>query len=170
MEIGDNWGMIREVFNEAYKSCFHFAVATVNKDGSPHVTPIGGLFLRDDRTGFYFEEFPSRLPENLKVNPRVCIMAVNADKMFWGKSLFEGKFPAPPGIRLMGTAGELREAKPEENAMWQKKVGFAKCRVQNAKVKMKGYKIMWEGMSHVRDIKFDSFEPVYLSEMTAGLI
>ena len=32
MEIGDNWGTIRKVFDEAYKSCFHFAVATVNKD------------------------------------------------------------------------------------------------------------------------------------------
>jgi uncharacterized protein len=162
MEIGEKWEMIRKVFDEAYKSCFHFAVASVNGDGSPHVTPIGGLFLRDDRTGFYFEEFPSQLPHNLKVNPRVCIMAINADKIFWGKSLFEGKFPSPPGVRLMGTVGELREASPDENAMWQKKVGFAKT--------MKGYKIMWEGMSHVRDIKFDSYEPVLLSEMTAGLM
>jgi hypothetical protein len=161
MEIGDNWEMIRKVFDEAYKSCFHFAVASVNTDGTPHVTPIGGLFLRDDPTGFYFEEFPSRLPGNLKSNPRVCIMAVNADKMFWGKSLLEGKFPAPPGIRLTGTAGELRLAAQEENAMWQKKVGFAKA--------LKGYKIMWENMGHVRDIKFDSFEPIYLSEMTEGL-
>ncbi len=162
MEIGDNWEMIRQVFDEAYKSCSHFAVATVNKDGSPHVTPIGGLFLRDDHTGFYLEEFPSRLPENLKINPRVCIMAVNGDKMFWGKALFDGKFQTLPGVRLIGNAGELREAKPEENAMWQKKVGFAKA--------MKGYKIMWEGMHHVRELKFDSFEPVLLSEMTEGLV
>jgi uncharacterized protein len=161
MEIGDNWEMIRKVFDEAYKSCFHFAVASVNQDGTPHVTPIGGLFLRDEPTGFYFEEFPSRLPENLKLNPRVCIMAINADKMFWGKSLVEGKFPSPPGIRLSGTAGALRLAAQEENAMWQKKVGFAKA--------LKGYKIMWENMRHVRDIKFDSFEPIYLSGMTAGL-
>jgi len=162
MEIGDNWEMIRKVFDEAYKSCFHFAVASVNKDGTPHVTPIGGLFLRDDPTGFYFEEFPSRLPENLKFNPRVCILAVNADKMFWGKALLEGKFSTPPGVRLTGKAGDLREALPEENALWQKKVGLARA--------MKGYKIMWEGMHRVRDIKFDSFEPIFLSEMTAGLL
>ena len=161
MEIGNDWEMICKVFDEGWKSCLHFAVASVNKDGTPHITPIGGLFLRDDRTGFYYEEFPSKLPENLKHNPRVCVMAVNADKIFWSKSLLEGKFPSAPGVRLMGTVGERRAALPEENEMWQKKVGFAKA--------LKGYKIMWEGMGHVRDIKFDAYEPIYLAEMTAKL-
>ncbi|MBN1375673.1 MAG: pyridoxamine 5'-phosphate oxidase family protein [Dehalococcoidia bacterium] len=162
MEIGDNWTTIRKVFDEAYKSCFHFAVASVNSDGSPHITPIGGLFLRDDHSGFYFEEFPSRLPENLNHNKRVCILAVNADKMFWGKSLMDGKFSSPPGVRLTGIVGDLSEASTEESALWQKKVGFARA--------MKGYKIIWQDMRHVRDIKFDSFEPVHLVEMTDGLV
>ena len=99
MEIGDHWNEIQKIFDDAYKSCFHFAVATVKPDGSPHVTPIGGLFLRDDKTGFYFEEFPSRLPENLKQNPRVCVLAINADKLLWGRALMDGKFPSPPGVR-----------------------------------------------------------------------
>jgi uncharacterized protein len=138
MEIGNRWEEIRNVFNEAYKSCFHYAVASVNKDGSPHVTPIGGLFLRKDLTGFYFDEFPARLNENLKLNPRVCVMAVNADKVFWGKALLEGKFPTFPGVRLMGTVSEAREAEPDEIEAWQKKVGFTRG--------MKGYKMMWEKM------------------------
>jgi len=161
MEIGNHWNEIQKIFDEAYKSCFHFAVATVNPDGSPHVTPIGGLFLRDDKTGFYFEEFPSRLPENLKQNPRLCVMAVNADKLFWGRALVDGKFPSPPGVRLLGTAGEAREGTTEEIGLFQKKMGFARS--------MKGYKVMWEGMHRVRDIKFDAFEPIYLGSMMAGL-
>jgi len=72
MEIGKHWTTIREIFEEAYKSCLHFAVASVNEDGSPHVTPIGALFLRENRTGFYFEEYPSKMPENLKRYTRVC--------------------------------------------------------------------------------------------------
>lgn len=162
MEIGDNWTTIRQVFDEAFKSCFHFAVASVNSDGSPHITPIGALFLREDHSGFYFEEFPSRLPQNLKHNKRICIMAVNADKIYWGKSLMEGKFSSPPGIRLMGTAGELREALPEEIELWQKKIGFAKA--------MEGYKIMWQDMHHVRDISIDSFESVHIVGMTSGVV
>ena len=31
MEIGKHWDAIRSVFDEAYKSCLHFAVATVNE-------------------------------------------------------------------------------------------------------------------------------------------
>src|SRR4030043_2255895 len=109
MEIDNHWETIRAVFEEAYKSCSHFAVATINEDGSPHVTPIGALILRDNQTGFYFEENPKKMPCNLKKNPRICVMAVNADKLFWGKALVEGKFMTPPAVRLSGTAGGLRQ-------------------------------------------------------------
>jgi len=161
MEIGNHWDEIKKIFEEAYKSCFHYAVATVNPDGSPHITPIGGLFLRDDKTGFYFEEFPSRLPQNLDRDPRMSVMAINADKLFWGRALMDGRFPSPPGVRLLGKAGAVREGTEQEIELWQKKVGFTRS--------MKGYKLMWEGMHHVRDIKFDAYEPIYLGAMMAGL-
>jgi uncharacterized protein len=159
MEIINHWKTIREIFEEAYKSCSHLAIATVNEDGSPHVTPIGALFLREDQTGFYFEEYPSKMPENLKRNPRVCILAVNADKLFWAKSLLEGKFAAPPAVRLTGTAGELREATSQERVEWQKRVALAKV--------TRGYHLLrWDRFGHVRDIRFESFEPVDLGDMT----
>jgi pyridoxine/pyridoxamine 5'-phosphate oxidase len=162
MEIGKHWETIRNIFDEAFKSCAHFAVATVNEDGSPHVTPIGALILRDDRTGFYFDEYPSRMPENLKRNPRVSILAVNADKIFWAQSLLEGRFTIPPAVRLAGTVGELRDATSEEKEAWHKRIAIAKD--------LKGYQIMWERMGRVRDIRFDSFEPVDLGQMTSGLL
>ncbi len=161
MEIGSQWDTIRQVFDEAQKSCFHYAVATVREDGTSDVAPIGSLILRDNHTGYYLEEFPAHMVANLKHNPRVCVLAVNADKLYWGKSLMDGKFPTPPAVRLYGTAGELRKATKEEVEAWQKKVALAS--------KLKGYKIMWENMSHARDITFDSFEPVEIGEMTAGL-
>ncbi|HQB28627.1 MAG TPA: pyridoxamine 5'-phosphate oxidase family protein [Paludibacter sp.] len=161
MEIGKHWEAIKEIFEEAYKSCSHFAVATVNEDGSPHVTPIGALILRDNQTGFYFEENPVKMPRNLKHNSRVCILAVNADKLFWGKALIEGKFITPPAVRLLGTAGPLRKATTEEIEMWQEKIAIVKG--------TKGYKLLWEKFGRVRDITFDSFEPVLAGEMTNGL-
>ena len=161
MEIGSYWETVRKVFDEGFKSSFNFALASTGRDGTPHITPIGSLILRDDCTGFYCEEFPSRLPENLKYNPRICVMAINADKVFWGRALMEGKFLTAPGVRLYGTAGEAREGTQEEIEAWQKKVSFARA--------LKGYKIMWENMHVVREIKFDSFEPVRLREMTDGL-
>jgi predicted pyridoxine 5'-phosphate oxidase superfamily flavin-nucleotide-binding protein len=161
MQIGKHWEAIRTIFEEGYKSCSHFAVATVNEDGSPHVTPIGALILRENQTGFYFEENPKKTPRNLKKNPRVCVLAVNADKLFWGKALVEGKFAIPPAVRLSGTVGELRTATADEISLWQDKIAIAKG--------MKGYKLLWEKMAKVRDITFDSFEPVLMGEMTNGL-
>ena len=160
MKIGNHWETIRAVFDQGYNSCVNFAVATVNEDGSPHITPIGSLILRDNKTGFYFEENLVRMPHNLKANPRVRILAVNADKLFWGKALIEGKFTAPPAVRLSGIAGELRKATPEEIALWQGKIALAKG--------TKGYQLLWAHFSKARDITFESLEPVDVGEMTNG--
>jgi len=161
MEIGDHWKTIRGIFDEAFKSNMHFAVATVTEDGSPHVAPIGSLILRDDPGGFYFEEYPVGLPRNLKANPRVCIMAVNSDKMFWGQALMKGKFFSPPGVRLYGRAGHLRNPTPEETAQWLEKIAPLKG--------TKGYELLWSRFSWVRDVVFDAFEPVETGEMTREL-
>ena len=100
MELNpQQWDKIRGIFSDAFRSSFHYAVATVNEDGSPHVTPIGSLFLGDDQRGFYFEEYVSALSRNLRHNKRVCVLAVNSGKYPLFKFLFRGKMTAPPGVR-----------------------------------------------------------------------
>ena len=158
----DKWNLIRPIFDDAFKSCMHFSMATVNEDGSPHITPIGSLILREDPTGYFFDEYCTRTRENLSRNPRVCFLAVNADRPFWVRSLIKGKFSTAPAVRLMGTVKELREARPEEIAAWQSRVAFA--RLTN------GYNMMWSRMHSVRDVQFDSFEPMSSGKMTSGLI
>jgi hypothetical protein len=125
------------------------------------VTLNGALVLRDNRTGFYFEENPTNMPRNLKRNYRICVLTVNAYKLFRGKSLLQGKFATPPAVRLSGTTEELREATADEVAAWQEKIAIAKG--------TKGYKLLWEKFATVRDTTFDFFEPVLLGEMTSGL-
>lgn len=159
MELDERqWAQIRNIFQDAFNSSFHFAIATVNKDGSPHVTPIGSLILQADRKGFYFEEYVSNLSRNLQHDKRVCVMAVNSGK--WGliKSFFLGKFLVPPGVRLRGTAGERREATPEELALFRKRV--RKYRM------LKGYDLLWSKLRHVREIRFDSYEPIRVGTLT----
>ena len=158
----NKWNLIRPIFDNAFKSCMHFAMATVNENGSPHITPIGSLILREDPTGYFFDEYCTRTRENIARNPRVCFLAVNADRSFWVKSLIKGKFYASPAVRLMGTVGELREATPEEIAAWQSRVAFARP--------TRGYQIMWGRMHSVRNIQFDSFEPMSTGKMTSGLL
>jgi len=158
----DKWNLIRPIFDNAFKSCMHFSMATVNEDGSPHLTPIGSLILREDPTGYFFDEYCTRTRDNLSRNPRVCFLAVNADRTFWVKSLIVGKFSAPPAVRLMGTVKELREATPDELAAWHSRVAFARL--------TKGYEIMWSRMHSVLDVQFDSFEPMSSGKMTSGLI
>ena len=161
MEIGRHWNKIRKVFEDSFKSSFHYSIATVNEDGSPHVTPIGSLFLGDDQKGFYFEEYVSALAKNLRHNKRVCVLAVNSSKFSLLKTLLLGKMTTPPGVRLMGTVSEKREATPEEFALFKKR--FGKYRM------FKGYDKLWGKLRHVREIHFDAFEPVRIGTMTRDL-
>lgn len=161
MEIGKHWETIRAIFEEGRNSCKHFAVATVGEDGSPHVAPIGALFLRADQTGFYFDEFTVTTSKNVKRNPRVCILAVNSTPAFWQRSLVAGSFPTPPAVRLMGTLGERRNGTDQEIALWQDRVKTAHG--------TKGHELLWKDMRVVRDIFFDSFDPVACGAMTKEL-
>jgi hypothetical protein len=65
MEIEADWQTIKKLFRHSFTSSFHYAISTVTENGEPHVTPIGSLILGAPGHGFYFEEFPSRLPRNL---------------------------------------------------------------------------------------------------------
>ena len=158
MELKENWAQIKVAFDAAIKSSKHSAIATVGADGFPHVTPIGFVFLRDDYTAYYFEEYTKRIPENLAHNPRVCLLLVNSNSWFWLSSLFRGKFASAPGIRLMGIAGERREATEDEKAAYQARVKPLRH--------SKGYDIIWRDLNHVRDIKLERFEPVSYPQMT----
>ena len=162
MKIQDHhWATIRELFKSASNTTGHFSLATVNPDGSPHITPIGSVVLRDDKTGFYCERFSRNIPLNLQFNPRVCVMVVNNGKLFWLKSLFRGRFDSPPGIRLMGKAGEKRKGTDQELAQWQKRVKPFR--------KLKGYGLLWKDLKDVRDIYFHDFEPVHVGVMSQHL-
>ncbi|MBW2564118.1 MAG: pyridoxamine 5'-phosphate oxidase family protein [Deltaproteobacteria bacterium] len=158
MDVTENWEDVKELFKKSFKSSFHYAIATVNEDGGPHVTPIGSLILGKLGYGFYFEEFPRQLPNNFKINKQVCVLAVNSSRWFWFKSLVAGRFSSPPAVRLHGTVGEIREATEKEIKLWHnrvKPVSFSK-----------GHAMMWTNMKMVREIEFTRIEPVHMGEMT----
>ena len=149
---------MKKIFKDAFNSSFHFSIATVNKDGAPHVTPIGSVFLLDYPKAFYFEEYASNLSRNLQHQKRVCVMAVNSSKWSLIKSFFLGKFLVPPGVRLMGTASERREATTREIELFRNRV--KKYRM------FKGYDLLWSRLRHVREIHFDAYEPIRIGALT----
>jgi hypothetical protein len=161
MDLKENWPQIRKAFESSIQSSLHCAIGTTGADGYPHVTPIGHVFLRDDFTVFYFEEHPRKLPLNLARDPRVCLLLVNSKRWFWLSSLVRGRFASPPGIRLLGVAGERRLATDDERAAYQARV--------KAFRRFKGYQLIWNDLQHVRDIKLERFEPVVYPVMTEGL-
>ncbi len=161
MSLMENWSAIKQLFKRSFRSSLHYSIATVNEKGEPHITPIGSLILGKPGQGIYFEEFPHQLPRNLKVNQRVCVLAVDSGIGFWLRSLLRGKFIAPPAVRLYGIAGELRDATEKEIELWQRRVRRVRF--------SKGHTMMWKSMRRVREITFTRAEPVHMGNMTKNL-
>ncbi len=161
MDIVHDWEKIKAVFEMSSKTSFHHAIASVNEDGTPHITPIGSLLLTEPGRGVYFEKYTHILPDNLNTNPQVCILAVNSSRWFWIKSLLLGRFVDYPALRLYGHAGALREATDDELKRWQSIIKDVKF--------TRGYRLMWKDMTMVREITFTKVEVVKIGEMTKGL-
>ncbi|MET0067055.1 MAG: pyridoxamine 5'-phosphate oxidase family protein [Candidatus Thiodiazotropha sp.] len=161
MDLFEDWEKIRTLFKASLKSSFHFAIASVNDQGEPHVTPIGSLILDEPGRGYYFERFTRQLPNNLEQRQRVCVLAVNSGLRFWLGSLLRGRFAHPPGLRLYGSVGEPRPATEAERARWMRRVRGARF--------TRGHGLIWKDMDRVREIEFDRVEPVRVGKMTRGL-
>ncbi len=161
MVIVTDWQKIRRHFNKSFSSNFYVSVASVDAENNPTVTPIGSLFMNDDQTGFYFEKFPSKLPEHAKSNPKVCLLGVNSGRMFWIKALFREKFTDFPAIKLYGELGVKRKATEKEIKRLNRRM-----KTTNG---LKGNTYLWKKMEFVRVIKFTKAEKINLGKMTSEL-
>jgi hypothetical protein len=160
MKLLNEWGQLKKIMNRSFASSFHYAVATVNADGTPHVTPIGSVILGKQGEGIFFDEFPARLSANIDSNPKICILAVDSNRWFWLRALIRGRFKQPPGVRLVAEAGPKRRATNKEIARWHKRVAKTKW--------TRGHAYLWQNMATVRDLKITGIEPINLGAMTIG--
>jgi len=162
MDIFKDWQLIKSHFRLSWKSNFHVSIASVNTEHQPTVTPIGSLFLNEDQTGFYFEKFPTLLPEHALINPNICVLAVNSGTWFWLTSLFKGRFDSYPAIKLYGQLGIKRKVTAPEKQRLLRRMRSTK--------RLKGYAYLWENMEYVRELKFTRAEKINLGVMTRGLV
>lgn len=158
MDIKENWRDIKKHFYISFKQNLHVIFASVDANNNPSATPIGTLFFNKNQTGFYFEKFVSKLPQNKEHNSNICILAVNSSKLMWIKALFKGYFSKYPGLKLYGKLGERREATDFEMMRLQKRMKSTKG--------LKGNTYLWADMKHIREITFTRVEKVNLGKMT----
>lgn len=170
MEIGRHWKTIQDLFEKAFKTSLYYSIATVDEDGSPRVSPIGGLMLNDDRTGCFIEAHAGNLLKNLRRNPTFCIMAVNSTPKFWLKSIVAGRFTSPPGVRLMGTVIRRREATKDDIDKFLGRVKSLRCYFKLIPLrKLKGYRLLWGNVKYVWEFELTSAEPLKLGTMGSAL-
>lgn len=160
--LEEKWKLVRQTFNRAFASSFHYAVATTDLLGNPHVTPIGSLLLdRAQPRGIYFEIFTRTTRKNIEANQRVCVLAVQSSKVFWIRSLLKSRFSEPPALRLHGKAGVRRKATAEEVACWRRRTRWLRP--------LPGYSLLWGSLTFVREIEFERAELIHLGKTTQHL-
>ena len=164
MDALQHWTVLCEIVEQAMRTSNGCAMATVNADGSPHVAPIGSLFLQEAGKGVYFEKFPQITRANLERDHRVCILAAPSGFRLFLQALFTGQFRSAPGVRLLGRAGLRREATGEELRQVQDRLkSYRFFR------RLPGYKALWGDMRFVREITIEAFEPLRIGSMTRDL-
>jgi hypothetical protein len=162
MDAVTTWPMVRALAKRTFPSSLHFAFATVNPDGTPHVTPIGSLMLAPDRPeGVFFEVFSRQMVRNLDERPQVCVLAVNSSAATWLMALLRGHFTAPPAVRLLGTVGPRREASAAEVARWRRRT--------RGLWRLDGGRNLWGQLRYARTIRFDAVEPIHLGKLTRNV-
>lgn len=161
LDFAAHWPTIKRVVEVGQASTIYCSIASLNADGSPTITPIGTVFLRDDCTGYFFDQYTQALARNVAQNPHVCLMAINAGRWFWLKSLLFGRFASPPGVRLYGTMGARRPATSDELARIARRVNPSRW--------LKGSRALWSDFTHVRDLHFTVCRPVVYPVMMEGL-
>lgn len=155
-----DWALARDTVRRARLSSFHCAVASLNPDGSPHVTPIGSVLLdAHSHTGLYVDVFNVHLARNVAADPRITILAVDSGPIRWGRALVRGHFDRTPAVQLTGTVGPRRRAAPDEAERFRAIVGPL--------ARLRGGRAMWSDLTRVRDLAVSSVRPIRLGTMTS---
>jgi uncharacterized protein len=157
------WQTAKDVVNRARASSLHCAVASINSDGSPHVTPIGSVVLGEPGAAVYFDVFNVTLARNLDRNPQCAILAVDSRKSTWLHALVRGHFDVAPGVRLIGSVGPARPASSVELERFRRAVRHA--------LRTKGGRQLWGQPERfqARDITVTGIHPVRVPKMTQHL-
>lgn len=152
------WPDLKRFAGDVFRSSLHFSIASLNQDGTPHVSPIGSLLFLEPGKAIYFEILTQQLPMNLDAGSPVTILGVDSRRRLWLRALATGRFSTPPAIRMSGTAGPKREATPEEIRRFKRKLGPLKI--------LKGYGMLWGGLRYVREINLTQIHPVNIGGTT----
>ncbi|MCJ8344051.1 pyridoxamine 5'-phosphate oxidase family protein [bacterium] len=141
------------------KNSLYCSVSTITAKGHPHISPIGSVYLIDETRGYFIEMFTTSPTKRHKEQDKACIMAINTSLWFWFKSLFLGRFPTIPGVRLLVDLKEKRPATEKERERFLKKVRPFRF--------LKGHKILWSSTGQIREFTIDQIIPLKMSKMTS---
>lgn len=141
------------------KRSMYCSVSIITKEGFPHSSPIGSVFIEDKYSGYFIELFSKSINDNS--SKYASILAVNTSVKYWIKSLYQGKFSSHPAIRILVELEEARDISEKEKNRFLRRVKILKY--------LKGYELLWSQARFVRPFSIKKTIPVKLGAMTKHL-
>ncbi len=148
-----------KIIRNLIKKALYCSISIIDKDGVPHTSPIGSVFIENETQGYFIEMFTTSFKN--QTGNQACILAVNTSILYWLKSLIKGRFETPPAVRLIVRVEELREISDIELFRFQRRVRIFRG--------LKGHKKMWSSAKYVRPFTVESIRPVSIGAMTSHL-
>lgn len=153
--LRERWADIRALRERALFA----AIATVDEDGLPHVTPVGSVFLHPhEPRGYYHPLMVKALRRNLRERRRFSLLFVDPAARTWLPALVKGRFDRLVAARLTGYAdGAPRRATDAEVARWRKLVRPLRW--------TRGHDLMWSKVALTQELVFEGYRPVSFGPM-----
>lgn len=135
------------------------AIATVDEDGLPHVTPVGSVFLHPtEPRGYYHPLMVKALRRHLRERRRFSLLFVDPAVRTWLPALVKGRFDRLVAARLTGYAdGPPRRATEDEVERWKRVVRPVRW--------TRGHDLMWSKVTLTQELVFDGYRPVSFGPM-----
>ena len=152
------WPRVRAL----WKSTAFGSFASVGADGSPHVAPIGSVYLHPtEPRGFYHPILTARLRKDLTERAQFELLYVQPRAWPWLTGILRGRFEQPVAMRLRGRAsGPRRPATDAERAHFQSRVRWIKW--------TRGYELLWKDVRFVQELEFEDVVPIRFGAIPNG--
>ena len=152
------WPAVRALWKSAVSGAF----ASVGADGSPHVAPIGSVYLHPtEPRGYYHPILTARLRKDLTERAQFELLFVQPRALPWLVGLLRGRFEQPIAVRLRGRAlGPRRPTTEAERAHFQRRVRWVRW--------TRGYELLWKDIRFVQELAFEDVVPIRLGAMPNG--
>ena len=156
-----HWDQLKPLAGRVIGSSLHFAISTINPDGTPHVTPIGSLILTDPGKAYFFRGIHTKVTEEPGQRQSGCCSGRDIEFSPMAAIPHNGSFQVSTRVSAAWQGRRASRIDAGRKSRWRRRVRLLKW--------TRGNDVLWGNLETVRELHFHSVAAVEMGRMTANL-